>query len=81
VINDLQRTWMHLALVYAGFPLYSSRLTRNDGPASVRQAYTISELQELMEQAGAARVDVSQHYLYRMGVIAWKQVPVMGKQP
>ena len=75
LINDLRRAWTHLALVYAGFPLYSSRLTRNDGPASVRQAYTMPELSDLVQQAGAARVDVSRHYLYRMSVIAWKRIP------
>jgi ubiquinone/menaquinone biosynthesis C-methylase UbiE len=75
VINDLRRSWAHLALVYAGFPLYSSRLTRNDGPASVRQAYTIDELRELLRDSGAARTDIFRHYLYRIGVIVWKRMP------
>ena len=44
LINDLIRDPLHLALVYAGLPLYRSRLTRNDAPASVRQAYTVSEM-------------------------------------
>src|SRR6267378_2842760 len=38
IINDVVRDPMHLALTYAGFPLYRSRITRNDAPASVRQA-------------------------------------------
>jgi ubiquinone/menaquinone biosynthesis C-methylase UbiE len=71
-INDLIRSRLHLALVYAGLPLFHSRITRNDAPASVKQAYTTSEIRELMEQTIAERVDISKHFLYRMGVVAWK---------
>jgi ubiquinone/menaquinone biosynthesis C-methylase UbiE len=73
LINDLIRHPLHLALVYAGFPLYRSRLTRHDAPASVRQAYTLQEMGELLGQTTAARVEVHRHYLFRMGVIAWKK--------
>lgn len=73
LINDLIRDPVHLALSYAGFPLYRSRITRNDAPASVRQAYTPRELRDLLEPCGAARVRITRHYLYRMGVIAWKK--------
>jgi hypothetical protein len=73
LINDLVRDPLHLALAYAGFPLYRSRLTRNDAPASVRQAYTPGELRDLLSSSGAARISISRHYLYRMGIIAWKQ--------
>ena len=73
LINDLIRDPIHLALVYSGFPLYRSRITRNDAPASVRQAYTHRELQEILSRTNAARVEIDSHYLYRMGVIAWKQ--------
>ena len=45
LINDLVRDGLHLSLVYAGLPLYRSRLTRHDAPASVRQAYTPAEMQ------------------------------------
>lgn len=71
LINDLVRHPLHLALTYAGFPLYRSRITRNDAPASVRQAYTPDELMRLLEPV-AARIEISRHYLFRMGVIAWK---------
>ena len=72
LINDLIRHPLHLALVYAGMPLYRSRLTRHDAPASVRQAYTVQEMQAFFQEAAAARVEIQRHYLYRMGVIAWK---------
>ena len=73
LINDLIRDPIHLALVYAGFPLYRSRLTRHDGPASVRAAYTRGEMRTLLRQTAATRVDIGRHYLFRMGVIVWKQ--------
>ncbi|HXP17969.1 MAG TPA: methyltransferase domain-containing protein [Terriglobales bacterium] len=72
LINDLVRHPLHLALVYAAVPLFRSRLTRHDGPASVRRAYTPEELRALLAQTRAARVEIHRHYLYRMGVIAWK---------
>ena len=72
LINDLVRHPLHLSLVYAGMPLYRSRLTRHDAPASVRQAYTVEEMQSLLAQTSAARVEIHRHYLFRMGVVAWK---------
>ncbi|HEX4487416.1 MAG TPA: methyltransferase domain-containing protein [Terriglobales bacterium] len=73
LINDLVRSPLHLALVYAGIPLFNSRLTRHDAPASVRQAYVPDEMITMLKQTSAAHVDIQLHYLYRMGVIAWKQ--------
>jgi hypothetical protein len=72
LINDLIRHPLHLALVYAGFPLYRGRLTRNDAPASVRAAYTVEELRMLVGQSPASRIDTYVHYLFRMGMVAWK---------
>ena len=72
LINDLIRHPLHLAMVYAGWPLYRSRLTRHDAPASVRQAYTVPEMREMLRTTTASRVDVTRHYLFRMGVIGWK---------
>jgi hypothetical protein len=72
LINDLVRHPLHMSLVYAGMPLYRSRLTRHDAPASVRQAYTPEEMQKLLVQSSAARVEIHRHYLFRMGVIVWK---------
>jgi hypothetical protein len=75
LINDLVRNPLHLALVYAGFPLYRSRLSRHDGPASVRAAYTAAEMRECLRHTPASAVDISSHYLFRMGVIAWNKLP------
>lgn len=72
LVNDLVRHWLHLALAHAGAPLYRSRLTKNDAPASVRQAYTIPEMKKLLHEGGAAAVEARQTFLFRMGVVAWK---------
>jgi Methyltransferase domain len=72
LINDLVRHPLHMSLVYAGMPLYRSRLTRHDAPASVRQAYTPEEMKALLVRSRAARVEIHRHYLFRMGVIVWK---------
>ncbi len=75
LINDLRRSTIHLALIYAGFPTFRSRLTRRDGVASVRRSYTPNELRAILKSTHAARVEIQSHYLYRMGAIAWKQLP------
>lgn len=72
LINDLIRHPVHLALVQAGQPLYRSRITRYDAPASVRQAYTLDEMLDLLRQSNAAKTEMSRHFLFRMGVVIWK---------
>jgi SAM-dependent methyltransferase len=72
LVHDLVRHPLHLMLAYLGTPLYRSRLTRNDAPASVWQAYTTEELRCFFRRAGASDVDIRERYLYRMGAIAWK---------
>jgi len=72
IINDLVRHPLHLAVVYAGLPLYRSRITRHDAPASVRQAYTEGEMGKILSQMSATRVEFMRGFLYRMGVTVWK---------
>ncbi len=73
VINDLVRHPLHYGLAVAGRPIYRSRITRHDAPASVRGAYTVDEVRRVLEQAGATNITVRTFYLFRMGVIVWKQ--------
>jgi ubiquinone/menaquinone biosynthesis C-methylase UbiE len=73
IINDLVRDPIHLALVYASLALYRSRFNRHDAPASVRRAYTVKEMNEMLEQTTAARVEIERRPVFRMGVIAWKR--------
>ena len=48
LINDLIRHPLHLALVYAGFPLMRSYVSRIDGVASVRRSYTSKEMRNIL---------------------------------
>ena len=78
LINDLVRHALHLAVVYAGFPLMRSYVSRVDGVASVRRAYTPEEMRHMLANSArdaAAKIDISTHYLFRMGVIVWKKRP------
>ncbi len=76
LINDLVRHPLHVALVYAGFPLMRSYVSRFDGVASVRRAYTPDEMRTILSSAlldgSTPRLEIFRHYLFRMGVIAWK---------
>jgi ubiquinone/menaquinone biosynthesis C-methylase UbiE len=73
LINDLVRDPIHLALVYASLALYRSRFNRHDAPASVRRAYTLKEMHEMLGQTTAARVEIERRPVFRMGAIAWKR--------
>jgi 2-polyprenyl-3-methyl-5-hydroxy-6-metoxy-1,4-benzoquinol methylase len=72
LINDLRRSPLHLALVYAGKPIFRSAISRYDSVASVKQAYTPKELRDLMQQTNAAGSEICMRYLFRMGAIVWK---------
>ena len=71
LINDLARSRLHLALVYLGLPLFRSRITWHDAPASVRRAYTADELRTILS-AVTPDVAMSLHYLFRLCAILWK---------
>ena len=49
-----------------------SRLSRHDGPTSVRQAYTYQEMQDLLKETRCS-YELERGYLYRLGAIVWKQ--------
>jgi ubiquinone/menaquinone biosynthesis C-methylase UbiE len=75
LINDLIRHPLHLALVYAGFPLMRSYVSRADGVASVRRAYVPEEMRAMIASAcpNGSSLEIRRHYLFRMGVILWKK--------
>lgn len=77
LINDLIRHPLHLAFVYAGFALMRSHVSRVDGVASVRRAYTPREIRDILTSVPlpAERIEISSHFLFRMGVIVWKEYP------
>jgi ubiquinone/menaquinone biosynthesis C-methylase UbiE len=74
LIQDLQRHPLHLALSYLGAPLYRSRITRHDAPASVGRAYTVQEVRKILSSVAAVEnIEIRKYFLFRMGVIVWKQ--------
>lgn len=74
LVQDLQRHPLHLGLSYIGAPLYRSRITRHDAPASVGRAYTVEEVRKILSGvAPAASIEIKKFFLFRMGVIIWKQ--------
>jgi ubiquinone/menaquinone biosynthesis C-methylase UbiE len=79
LINDLVRHPVHLALAFSGFPIMRSRVAWLDGLTSVRRAYIPEEIRNMLARAFSAnasralpRVEITRHYLFRMGVIVWK---------
>jgi SAM-dependent methyltransferase len=74
-VNDLVRHPLHLALVYAAFPLMRSHVSRVDGVASVRSAYVPAEIRAILASAfppGSAVIEIFRQHLFRMGVTVWK---------
>jgi hypothetical protein len=75
LINDLIRHPLHLALAFAGFPMMLNRVAWLDGLTSVRRAYVPDEMRSVIAAAVSplkVQAEISRHYLYRMGVIVWK---------
>ena len=74
LINDLVRHRLHLAAVYAGWLLMKSYVSRVDGVASVKRAYTPDEMRDMLSKVAPSvnAISVERRFLFRMGVIAWK---------
>jgi ubiquinone/menaquinone biosynthesis C-methylase UbiE len=67
IVNDLRRSVLGWALARVAFPLFTRNpLVRNDGPLSVRRAYTPVELASLARAAGWRSVRVRTHPWFRM---------------
>ena len=74
LVHDLERHPLHLALSYLGMPLYRSRITRHDAVASINRAYTVEEVRTVLSgMASAEDIEIRKFFLFRMGVIVWKQ--------
>ena len=71
VVTDLERSWPALAGVWLlAHIAIRSRLTRHDGPLSVRRAYTVAELAALAQQAGLHGTVVRAHAPFRLA-LSW----------
>jgi ubiquinone/menaquinone biosynthesis C-methylase UbiE len=75
LVNDLIRHPLHLALAWAGFPLMRSRVAWLDGLTSVRRSYLPEEMRNVILSAfpeTVPQIEISRNYLFRMGLIVWK---------
>ena len=72
IINDLERTSSHALLSRLMSLIDPSRISRHDGPASVRQAYTKAELEALFAETGRTWT-VKRRFLYRLAGVLWTQ--------
>jgi len=72
LINDLERNPLPYVFIRIAWPFARSRITRHDGAASVRQAYTMDELADLADRAGFTSFEVERMPLFRLGLSLWK---------
>lgn len=72
LINDLERHILPYLFIRIALPFARSRITRHDGPASVRQAYTRNELRALVLQAGFSKFEIKRLPAFRLGATIWK---------
>ena len=70
VINDLERTSCHYRLAKLNRILDRSRISRHDGPVSVRRAYTRGELDRMLTNTGRS-FHLERAWLYRLGAVLW----------
>jgi SAM-dependent methyltransferase len=73
LINDLERKRLPYWIIAHAPWIARSPITRSDGRASVRQAYTRLELRALAAQSGAAEAEVIDLPFFRLGLVLWKR--------
>lgn len=74
VVSDLRRDQPSLWGVTAGLALMRSHpLTRHDGPASVRRAFTPREYAKMVALSGAQNVRIHSHWYARMALVQTKK--------
>jgi ubiquinone/menaquinone biosynthesis C-methylase UbiE len=72
IINDLERHALPYYFIKFASPFARSRITKNDAPASVRQAYTRDELAAMAERAGFRNFEATRIPPFRLGLTIWK---------
>ena len=71
LVNDVERTRVNYLLSRLHTLVDPSELSRHDGPTSVRQAYTFSELKQMLRETGCD-FQLQRGFLFRLGAILWK---------
>ncbi|MHB8304223.1 MAG: methyltransferase domain-containing protein [Acidobacteriaceae bacterium] len=72
LVNDVERQRINYALAHLQTLVDPSSISRHDGPASVRQAYTFDELGALLHETGHP-YELARGFLYRLGATLWKR--------
>ena len=78
LINDLERCWLPYLFIRAAPWFTRNEMSRHDGAASVRQAYTRPELVELAAAAGFGDFEVRRLVPFRLGLVVRKSAPPLG---
>ena len=83
VVTDLRRSRAALLATQAlSATLWRNhRLTRHDGPASIRAAYTPAELADIARAALPGPFRVRQHPLFRQSLVVDRTMGVRGDRP
>ena len=72
-VNDTRRHYAPLLFMRLVSALrLVGRITRYDGPASVRRGYTVSEAGAVAGRSGASRAKVVRAFPFRFGILLWK---------
>lgn len=70
ILNDLHRSRPgYIAAWLAAHVTTRNRLTRHDAPLSVRRAYTVPELEDLLHQAGISDAGILRRPWFRMAAL------------
>ena len=71
IVSDLLRNARAYAWIRL-FTLFSTKMVRHDGPASVAQAFTEAEAMAFREQAGIAYTRYTEHFAHRFSLAGEK---------
>jgi hypothetical protein len=72
-VNDTRRHYAPLLFMRVVSALrLVGRITRYDGPASVRRGYTLVEAATVASRAGASRAKAVRAFPFRFGILLWK---------
>ncbi|HUS15142.1 MAG TPA: methyltransferase domain-containing protein [Chloroflexia bacterium] len=70
IVNDVERSWPALiASIVLVYGMTRNRLTRHDGPASVRRAFTRLEIRSMAGAAGIIGGRIVQHAFWRIALV------------
>jgi ubiquinone/menaquinone biosynthesis C-methylase UbiE len=70
ILNDLERISVHYRLAQLNSLVDPSRISRHDGPVSVRRAYTFRELERMLANTSRSFV-LERAWLCRLGAVLW----------